>query len=90
MLNKNEMIDGMYPVIGGGKIIGNHNEKNRNGKEITLTRVGDTNINYMDNDYYLTDNGFSIKANDDNLTKYIYYYLSSFNDELCKLYNGSA
>ncbi len=65
-LTKTEMIDGTYDVIGGGKIIGKHNQKNRDGNDFTLTRVGDININYIDKPYYLTDNGF--------LNTYIIYF----------------
>ena len=91
ILTKNDMVDGLYNVIGGGKIIGTHNIKNRDGNEITLTRVGDININYMIDAYYLTDNGFSIKsAKLDILTKYIYYILKYNNTNLYNLYNGAA
>jgi len=90
-LTKIEMIDGSYDVIGGGKIIGKHNQKNRDGEEFTLTRVGDTNINYIDKPYYLTDNGFSLKSNKvDIMTKYIYYILSQNKDYLTNLYQGTA
>ena len=88
-LTKIEMIDGIYDVIGGGKIIGKHNKKNRDGNDFTLTRVGDININYIDKPYYLTDNGFSIKSiKEDIITKYIYYLLSHNKDYLINLYQG--
>jgi type I restriction-modification system DNA methylase subunit len=61
-LTKKEIVNGIYDVIGGGKIIGKHNQKNRDGNDFTLTRVGDININYIDKPYYLTDNGFSLKS----------------------------
>jgi type I restriction-modification system DNA methylase subunit/restriction endonuclease S subunit len=90
-LIKTEMIDGIYDVIGGGKIIGKHNIKNREGNDFTLTRVGDININYIDKPYYLTDNGFSLKSIlEDVMTKYIYYLLSYNKDYLYTLYKGSA
>jgi type I restriction-modification system DNA methylase subunit/restriction endonuclease S subunit len=88
-LTKIEMIDGIYDVIGGGKIIGKHNKKNRDGNDFTLTRVGDININYIDKPYYLTDNGFSLKSKqEDIMTKYIYYLLSHNKDYLINLYQG--
>jgi type I restriction enzyme S subunit len=90
-LTKTEMNIGIYNVIGGGKIIGKHNEKNRDGNEFTLTRVGDININYIDNPYYLTDNGFSLKSKqEDIMTKYIYYLLSHNKNYLTNLYKGLA
>ena len=89
-LTKTEMINGIYDVIGGGKIIGKHNQKNRDGGEFTLTRVGDININYIVKPYYLTDNGFSLKSNKDIMTKYLYYILSHNKDYLTNLYQGTA
>jgi type I restriction enzyme S subunit len=90
-LTKTDMINGIYDVIGGGKIIGKHNQKNRDGGEFTLTRVGDININYIDKPYYLTDNGFSLKSiKEDIMTKYIYYILSHNKDYLTNLYQGTA
>ena len=90
-LTKTKMIDGIYDVIGGGKIIGKHNQKNRDGNDFTLTRVGDININYIDKPYYLTDNGFSLKSKqEDIMTKYIYYLLSHNKDYLTNLYQGTA
>jgi type I restriction-modification system DNA methylase subunit len=90
-LTKTEMIDGIYDVIGGGKIIGRHNQKNRDGNDFTLTRVGDININYNDKPYYLTDNGFSLKSKqEDIITKYIYYLLSHNKNCLTNLYQGTA
>lgn len=90
-LTKTEMIDGIYDVIGGGKIIGKHNQKNRDGNDFTLTRVGDININYIDKQYYLTDNGFSLKSKqEDIMTKYIYYLLSHNKHYLTNLYKGPA
>jgi len=90
-LTKTKMIDGIYDVIGGGKIIGKHNEKNRDGDDFTLTRVGDININYIDKPYYLTDNGFSLKSTqEDIMTKYLYYLLSHNKNNLTNLYQGTA
>ena len=90
-LTKTEMIDGIYDVVGGGKIIGKHNQKNRDGNDFTLTRVGDININYIDKPYYLTDNGFSLKSKqEDIMTKYIYYLFLHRKEYLTNLYHGIA
>jgi restriction endonuclease S subunit len=90
-LTKKEMVNGLYDVIGGGKIIGKHNIKNRDGNDITLTRVGDININYINEPYYLTDNCFSLKSIIDNIsTKYLYYYLFNNKYKLIQLYIGTA
>jgi type I restriction enzyme S subunit len=90
-LTKTDMIEGIYDVIGGGKIIGKHNQKNRDGNDFTLTRVGDININFIDKPYYLTDNGFSLKSRqEDIMTKYLYYLLSHNKNYLTNLYQGTA
>ena len=89
-LTKKELNDGNYYVYGGGKIIGTHTEYNREGKEIILTRVGDVNINYVNEPYYLTENGFSLKTDNSMTTKYIYYYLNINNQILIDYYIGTA
>lgn len=89
-LTKADIIHGIYDVIGGGKKIGLHNQYNRSGNDIILTRVGDININYINTHYYLTDNAFSIKSiNNSVYTKYIYYLLI-INNDLKQLYRGAA
>ena len=93
-LIKNDIVNGEYPVIGGGRIIGHHNDFNRKGNEIVITRVGDVNINFFTKEYYLTDNGFSINLNNEtnktkNYIKYIYCYL--LNSKILEShYNGSS
>jgi restriction endonuclease S subunit len=76
-LTKKNMIKGKYNVIGGGKIIDTHNSFNREGGEIIITRVGDININYFDDKYFLTENGFSLKTENSIMNKYIYYILNT-------------
>lgn len=91
MLNKSNIISGEYEVIGGGKVIGKHNNFNRYNDEITITRVGDINIKYMNNKYYLTDNAFAFKSNNKDInTQYIYYYLYYNIDLLKEYYTGTA
>jgi len=74
-LTQKNMVNGRYNVIGGGKIIGKHNQFNREGGEIVLTRVGDIHVNYYNEKYYLTENAFSLKNNDTNINNYLYYLL---------------
>ena len=75
-LSKKNIIKGDYPVIGGGKIIGYHNNYNRQSNETVITRVGELTVTYMTTSYYLTDNAFSIKQINNVSNKYIYYILS--------------
>jgi type I restriction enzyme S subunit len=90
-LTKKELKNGEYKVIGGGKIIGSHNEKNRTMNSIVMTRVGDMNINYITEDYYLTDNGLSIvNKNEETSIKYIYCVLKFNSTQILKLYKGTG
>jgi type I restriction-modification system DNA methylase subunit len=92
LLIKNNMINGLYNVIGGGKIIGTHNIKNRDGDDVIITRVGDINVNYINIAYYLTDNAFALKSLNDNImiTKYLYYIILNNKENLKDLYIGTA
>lgn len=90
ILNKKSMVNGNIKVIGGGKIIGYHNEFNRKVDSTILTRVGDININYMKAPFYLTDNGFSLYTDNEYINKYIYYYLLNNKNILSGFYNGTA
>ena len=90
-LAKIEMSDSIYVGVDSKNIIGNHNQKNSDGIDFTLTRVGNINVNYTDKPYYLTNNGFSLKSKqEDIVTKYIYYMLSHNTDYLKNLYQGTA
>jgi type I restriction enzyme M protein len=90
-LNKSDIIKGNYPVIGGGKIIGYHNEYNRYENELIISRVGDCNVKYMNINYYLTDNAMALNSiNEHAVNKYIYYYLLTNLYLLERLYNGTA
>lgn len=76
-LTKKNMTDGEYNVIGGGKIIGKHNINNRSGYETIITRVGgEITISFINESFYLTENGFSIKHSNSITNKFIYYILS--------------
>lgn len=44
----------------------------------------------MIDDYFLTDNGFAIRTDNDITTKYIYYFLLFNNTYLSSLYRGAA
>jgi type I restriction-modification system DNA methylase subunit len=91
---KEDIIPGDIPVIGGGKIVGYHNQSNRPGNEFSITRVGDCCLNWFYNPYMLTEHGFSITLKDDASNKYllntIYYHLNSFKDDLILQYDGTA
>ncbi len=91
-LPKKNMVNGEYKVIGGGKIIGNHNINNRTGEETIITRVGELTVSFIGEKFYLTENGFSIKHSNNITNKFIYYLLSntSLMSSLRLLYGGSG
>tara|TARA_Y100001958_G_scaffold133525_1_gene103671 strand:- start:2478 stop:5273 length:2796 start_codon:yes stop_codon:yes gene_type:complete len=86
-LPKNKSIPGKYKVYGGGKSNYIHNEFNRNGFDILISRVGNNEITLIYEDYYLTDNGFGIDCKEKDIKYYIGFYLLS-NPLTCG--NGSA
>jgi type I restriction enzyme S subunit len=71
------MINGHYPVIGGGeKISGYHNEFNHDKQIIFISRVGSAGyVSYYDKKCYITDlvGAYSIKPI--YQFKYVYYIL---------------
>lgn len=91
-LPKKEMIEGEYNVIGGGKLIGKHNSNNRTANETIITRVGELTVTFINEKYYLTENGFSIKHTNDITNKLIYYILAvtNLNNSLRCIYGGSG
>ena len=91
-LPKKNMVNGDYKVIGGGKVIGTHNINNRNGAETTITRVGELTVTFINEKFYLTENGFSIKHSNNITNRFIYYLLAntSLKSSLRLLYGGSG
>jgi type I restriction enzyme S subunit len=91
---KEDIISGNIPVIGGGKIVGYHNQSNRPGNEFSITRVGDCCLNWFNTPYMLTEHGFSITLKDASLDKYllntIYYHFNNIKEDLILQYDGTA
>ena len=91
IIQKENMNNGEFKIFGGGKTnIGSTNKYNREGNDIIIPRVGDYNVKYSEQKYYLTDNGFAIKSTNNCLeTKYLYYMLQ-YNDLVSRNYLGSG
>jgi len=91
---KEDIIVGDIPVIGGGKILGYHNQSNRPGNEFSITRVGDCCLNWFNSPYMLTEHGFSITLKDSTINKYllntIYYHFNNVKEDLMLQYDGTA
>jgi len=91
---KEDIVAGDVPVIGGGKIVGYHNQSNRPGNEFSITRVGDCCINWFNSPYMLTEHGFAITLKDSKLNKCllntIYYHFNNIKEDLILQYDGTA
>ena len=89
-LPKDRAIKGIYKVYGGGNSAYTHNEYNVEGFNILLSRVGNNNINLVNEKFYLTDNGFILNISNEITKKYVGYYLTINSSEILKLSNGTA
>jgi len=89
-LPKDKAVQGIYNVYGGGSSSYTHNEYNLEGFNILLSRVGNNNISLIDEKIYLTDNGFSLKLNNEIIKRFIGYYLIGKKEHIFNLANGSA
>ena len=77
---KKDIIDGNIPIFGGGKkIMGFHNNHNRNGNETIVCGTG-AYAGYINNNlgkpFWASHNGFTFKSKNINIIndKYLYYY----------------
>lgn len=83
---------GKYKVVAGGiNYAYLHNEYNREKNVITVSASGANAgyINYWNEKIFASD-CTTIQSNDIIITKYVYYYLKSFQEEIFKLARGSA
>ena len=90
-LSKNKAVNGEYRVFGGGKSSYTHNNYNNEGYNTIISRVGSNEIEIVNEKFYLTDNGFAIKSNQNtNLSQYVSYILKYLFVKIISLGNGSA
>lgn len=84
-------IEGQYPIYGGGLSSKTHNKFNKQGGQIVIPRVGNPMVNWVSEEFFLTDNGFCLdpKTNDNTLKRYMYYVMLSL-IATPDLYNGTA
>ena len=92
-ITKDELIEGEYPVIGGGqKPMGFHNEYNTEANTILCSSSG-AYAGYISryNTKVWSSDCFLIKPKNNLLSNnYLYYYIKSQQEEIYKLQNGSA
>jgi len=77
-LTNNNIIQGIYPVIGGGKVFkGFHNQYNTDENNIFIARVGDAGlVSFIETKCFCTDNCIKLTPLKNNvINKFIYYCL---------------
>jgi restriction endonuclease S subunit len=76
---KNNINGGDFPVYGGGDITFYTNTSNRNENTLIISRYALSKkcVRLISNKFYLNDSGLSIHSKNDELQKYINYYLLS-------------
>lgn len=93
-LSRDNMIDGDYPVIGGGESYGGyHNEFNYNEPLIFISRVGTAGyVSYLETGCYVTDlvGAFSIKDQDVVLYKCLYYIIKNMDNDIKQFINKTG
>lgn len=85
---------GQYPVYGGGDTSFKTDTFNRDGGTIVISRAGisENCVRVIVGQFYLNDNGFSIKSNDYNKLSndYLRYVLLSMQSEIYQCARGTA
>lgn len=91
-LKESDRIDGKYPVVGAGNIIGYNNKYYLKGPVIVTGRRGATSgsIQWIDNDCFVIDTAFYVKiiSEEEVDKRYLFYALKNLN--LQKLQSGGA
>jgi len=91
---KKDIIDGEYPVYGGGDIVSNINKYNREGFNILISRFGMSKkcVRLINNKFYLNDSGLTLNINNKQIIneKYLGYYLYNNQEIIFNLSSGVA
>lgn len=91
-LTKNNSIEGIYPVISGGRIPAFYCDKfNREGETITVagSGAGAGYVQYWNEPIFVCD-AFSIKGCKEVSTKYLYYCLTNLQDKIYATKKGGG
>ena len=89
-LDKKNLIDGIYPVYGGGsEIVGYHNEYNRENCTI-IAGTGNCGFVQYNSSKFWASQCFTIKSNDNLINKWLYYYCKSQQTTFINSQGGSV
>lgn len=91
-LTKKDSIEGIYPVISGGKVPAFYcNQFNREGETITVagSGAGAGYVQYWNEPIFVCD-AFSIKGIGDISTKYLYYCLTNLQEKIYATKKGGG
>lgn len=90
-ITKKQLIEGDYPVIGGGvKPIGYHNEYNRDENTVLVSSSGSAGYVSKYNSKIWASDCISIFPNKEILNDYLYYYLKFIQNDIYELRTGTA
>lgn len=90
-ITKADAIPGKFKVVAGGQDYAyTHNEYNREGPVITISASGYAGFVNLWNENIFSSDSITIQANTEEKTKFIYYYLKTFQDEVYNLGQGIA
>jgi len=85
-ITKKDIVEGDIPVIAGGQEPAYyHNQANRTGETVVISSSGHAGfVSYWEQPIFVSD-AFSVEPNGKILTKYLYYFLKSKQDEIYSL-----
>jgi type I restriction enzyme S subunit len=92
-LTRSNIVDGIYPVIGGGKTpIGYHNEYNRDENTILISSSGSAGYISRYKEKIWSSDCISIKSKDEKIitNNYLYYWLISQQNYIYTIQSGAA
>lgn len=93
-IKMSELLPGEIPVYGGGDIAGDHNNFNRDGNNILVSRFGVSKncVRLINGKFFLNDSGMTVKSKNSALIidSYLGYYLKSIQEDLYELCRGTA
>lgn len=93
-ITKADLIEGEYPVIGGGqKPLGYHNKFNCSENTLIISKDGAYAgyVSMYNTKLFITNHGIIILSNDEIIQKkYLYYYLKNIQNDIYKLQSGAG